>query len=703
MQYDENVFKAKANRKTRKIWLIFAILLTANYGADTANGLIAADYYLVFVTLCWLPFFAGQILLKIKGMATDLYKYEFVIGYGIFFTFLVCTSESPITFTYILPVTSLLIIYKNRSFMIYCGIATSVIIAVSAVIKYMNGLNSATQMKEYQLQLSCVILCFICYVMSIRHLNESDGAMTDSIKADLQRVITTVDQVKTASNSIVDGVLVVRELAAENQHGADAVVLGMDELTANNDSLRESSTSSLDMTTHISTQVQNVSSLIEDMVTLTKESGKHAQNSYMELEEVMETTNTMSVLSSQVEQVLHEFQSEFEMVKNQTGTIDTISSQTNLLALNASIEAARAGEAGKGFAVVAEQIRALSTETGNSSSEIQNALTRLNVTSERMTESIEQTLQLIQLTVEKITQVNESVGKITTDSKQLGKHIHVIDSSMKEVELSNTSLVTNMNHVSDIVDTMTECISYSDSTTRTMLSKYTETAKNINHIETTVNGLLTELGIGGFMGTKDIRTGMKIQVCLCGEDADPEEYPYHGELIDLHEDSLLAHFDTDIPLPEPQTDCQIQVTAGNILYHWTSTRICAASAGHDKNTYLIKVHTRPKIGNRRKYPRLDISNSCTITIHDTREEFRAKLYNISANGFAFIARNKFFADCRGKELTAVIDHFALPDHSRLEGRIIRCSDNDGIYIVGCQMPDDDLAIKQYVEQNTLSQ
>ena len=26
------------------------------------------------------------------------------------------------------------------------------------------------------------ILCYICYVMSIRHLNESDGAMTDSQK-----------------------------------------------------------------------------------------------------------------------------------------------------------------------------------------------------------------------------------------------------------------------------------------------------------------------------------------------------------------------------------------------------------------------------------------------------------------------------------------------------------------------------------------
>ena len=94
------------------------------------------------------------------------------------------------------------------------------------------------------MQLACIILCYICYVMSIRHLNESDGAMLDSVKSDLKRVVTTVDKVKTASNTIVDGVAVVRELAVENKHGADMVVMGMNELTDNNRTLQERTQSS---------------------------------------------------------------------------------------------------------------------------------------------------------------------------------------------------------------------------------------------------------------------------------------------------------------------------------------------------------------------------------------------------------------------------------------------------------------------------
>ena len=239
MTYDENVFKEKANRKARKIWIVFAVLLSANYGSDASGGLYPTTSYLIFLALCWLPLIFGEVLLRVKGWATELYRYDLVIGYGIFYTFVICTTASPIAFTYILPVTSLLVLYKNRKFMINCGIVNSLIIVGAAVYRYMLGFNSASDMKNYQLQLSCIILCYICYVMSIRHLNESDGAMTDSIKADLHRVVTTVEQVKTSSNTILDGITVVRELASENKHGSDMVMLGMNELTDNNHMLQD--------------------------------------------------------------------------------------------------------------------------------------------------------------------------------------------------------------------------------------------------------------------------------------------------------------------------------------------------------------------------------------------------------------------------------------------------------------------------------
>lgn len=693
MDYNENEFKAKANIKTRRIWLVFALLLSANYGSDVSQGGYPSTNYIIFLILCWVPFFAGDLLLRIRGKADDRYRYALVVGYGIFYTFLICTTDSPIAFTYILPVVSLLVLYKDRKFMVGCAIANIASVIISVIYHLVVlGQNTATDQKNYQLQIACLLLCYIGYIMSIRHLIESDGALTNSIKADLKRVVTTVEQVKTASNTIMDGITVVRELATENKHGSDIVVDGMNKLTDHNGQLQSRTASSQEMTGDINSQVQNVASMINDMVSLTAESGKHAKTSSVDLESLVQTARTMADLSNEVEHILDAFKAEFETVKQETGTIDSISSQTNLLALNASIEAARAGEAGKGFSVVAEQIRKLSTETKDSSGQISEALSRLDEISGKMTSSIEETLKLIQVTLEKVTQTGENVNKITQDSSLLGEHIQTIDSAMKEVESSNRQLVENMEQVSSIVETMTTCISDSDETSKRMLSKYEESASNINNIENVIQELMCELGIGGFMGLDDIHAGMKAKVILPKH---LERMEYHGEVRSVAENSISLIL-SDNPQLNGSETCKVQVTVDNVLYCWDQAQIQADTAS-GSHAYVLQLSARPEIKNRRKYPRADVSNPCTITLKDSDTTFSGQLDNISANGFAFLIRDPFFMDHKHADVAIDIQNFALSDQSHLEGHVIRCSDDEGVYIVGCQMPEDNYAIRNYVD------
>ena len=697
MNYDENVFKEKANRKARRIWIIFAILLSANYGSDVANGLNSPLYYAVFLALCWIPIISGEILLRVKGWETDMYKYNLVIGYGIFYTFVISTTESPIAFTYILPVTSLLVLYKNRKFMIYCGVVNSIIIIISSVYHVMCGYNSAADMKNYQLELSAIILCYICYVMSIHHLNESDGAMTNSIKADLQRVITTVEKVKTASNSIMSGVSVVREISVENTHSADVVADGMTTLTDNNGRLEDTTSSSVDMTTDISSQVKHVAQMIEQMVVLTAESGEHAKNSSDDLTSLVETTHAMTDLSSEIGKILENFKEEFDRVKLETGKIEEITEQTALLALNASIEAARAGEAGRGFGVVAQQISSLSTETQSSSGQIEDALIRLQETSDKMTASMEETIKLVQETFKKVSKTGKNVEKINDDSKQIENHIQEIDTAIKEVENSNHQLVENMDNVSQIVKDMTNCISYSNEMSGRMLSKYEESMTNINDIEKVVEALMCELGIGGFMGIEDIQPGMKVQVSILNSENEKDTDTLHGEVLEQNGDKVVVKLSKSRDIFK-DTSCMLQITVGNVLYMWKTASIKNIK-DISNNTFEITVASRPKIKNRRKYPRMDINNKCKITIQNSGKVIDARLDNISANGFALLTEDSYFKEDKDAKITIEIEDFDLPKHNILEGKVIRCSENEGIYIVGCQMPEDNRHIMKYVEEN----
>lgn len=488
----------------------------------------------------------------------------------------------------------------------------------------------------------------------------------------------------------------VRELADENRTGAQNVVIDMQNLSNDNGVLNDRTMSSMDMTTAIDTQVSNVAELMNQVVELIEASVEHANISTEELTEVVETTNKMAELSAEVEKVLGEFKAEFANVKEETSTIEGITSKTNLLALNASIEAARAGEAGKGFAVVANEIRELSSGTKTSSARIMSALSHLEDTSEKMLQAIAQTIELIQINIEKVSNVDKSVTDIANDATELGVNIRIVDSAVKEVENSNKILTDNMQQVCDLMGVMTERIDRAEMTTKEMLSKYEESAKNTGDIETVVGKLMEELGVGGFMGVEDVRAGMKIFVSI---NKDNEAVENIGEVIECVDKNVYVKLDDngkDIT-GKRTIECQLRIVVNNVLYNWNNVQIVSVNQGESK--YVLKVDTNPRVYNRRKYPRMPLSNPCTIKVKGTEQRYSGRMLNISANGFAFVTRAQEIETVKGLDVEIYVEDFAVVKDGKLEGNIIRTTNNGGTYIVGCRMPQDSDKIKEYIGKN----
>ena len=449
------------------------------------------------------------------------------------------------------------------------------------------------------------------------------------------------------------------------------------------------------MTTQINNQVENVASLINEVVQLVSESVEHTDTSSKELADVVESTKTMAELSGEVDNILREFQQEFSKVKTETGTIGEINSQTNLLALNASIEAARAGEAGKGFAVVADEIRNLSTE---SSDRIMTALGHLEDTSNRMLKSITTILELIQTTQTKVVQVNDSVSGIAKDSTQIGEHIGVVDSAMQEVESSNRNMVDNMHEIENVMKDITDCIGNADESTKIMLSKYEESARNVDKIENVVGAMMEKLGVGGFMGVQDIKQGMycTIRQIISGKPADTES---HGEIVEQADGVLYVRFkNKDVDYKNTSLKYELDIVAANVLYHWSSVSAAPATQ-YGSDVCRLIVASLPSIVNRRKYVRMPVNNKCTVTFKGGADVYEGTMVNISANGFAFQTRETEFADCKGENIIVKVPDFPVEQGRVLEGTIIRSTDNAGTHIVGCRMPEDRIEIGNYVSRN----
>ena len=691
MEYDEAKFKRSANKKAMGLWLTINLLLTVTYALEVVKGVRDIPYYITFMAIAWVPFALGLVLLKLKGMATDLYKHIISVGFGIFYLYVVYTTINPLAFAFIFPLSSLLIIYKDRAMIIRCGIAN--ILAVGLVIArdLMSGTDFMDKMADYEIMAACVILNYVSFAMAINHLNLSDGAMLDSVKANLAKVVDTVDKVKTASNAVVDGVTVVRELSDENRMSANDVAASMEQLNTDNVVLHEKTNSSLEMTQQINNQVVHVADLIQEMVTEMEKSVKHAKTSSEQLGDVMQSTNEMAQLSSEVEVILQEFKNEFNMVKEETGTIKQITSQTNLLALNASIEAARAGEAGRGFAVVADEIRNLSEGTQNSSTSIMDALSNLEDTSDKMTQAIGRTLELISATLEQITQVNSSVNSITEESVKLGQNIQVVDNAMKEVEVSNRNMVENMQQVNDVMNLMTNRISDADENTKIMRSKYEETSENVSKIENVVGKLIEELGSGGFMGMKDVRVGMHIMLWVTEEGRKKE---FRTRAKEIGENFLIAEEVAGLKVSKHAT-VDVQIIVDNSLYGWKNVKLIAL---HDGD-FRITVDGNPEVLNRRKYKRMPIKNTYTARMTEIEKPFRGRMVNISAGGFAFATDEKEIENKKGCFVSLTVDNFDVVEKGRLEGTIIRITKNDNMYYLGCRMHEDSKEVYEYVEKN----
>lgn len=700
MEYNEELFKTSANKKASIVWAVICVLIPGIYAGEIAKGRMSHATFLMMLVFCWVPYILAFLQLRIKGRANDQYKIFVAVGYGIFYGFVVLTINSTIAFSLMLPMASMLILFKNRKLIIGVGIYNIILIFIQNILVYTRGQSADGHMLQMEMEMACTVMCYMGYVLAIDHLSKSDGAMINAMNGNLDKVIHTVDKVKGASSAIVDGVTVVRELADENKQGAIDVVESMNQLSANNKTMSEKAMSSLDMTEDINTQVGNVASLVTKMADLINESATHAKTSSNELSAVVDATNEMADVSGEVEKVLNEFKTEFEMVKQETGTIEKITAQTNLLALNASIEAARAGEAGKGFAVVADEIRDLSMGTKNSSNSILNALNHLEETAEKMTDSITKILQLITDAQGKVSHVDESVASISNESAELDDGIQVVERAMQDVETANRNLVENMKQINEVMEVMTQSVLGSEETTKVMLSKYEETANNVIHIEDIVGRLIEELGEGGFMGVKDITPGMRVSVFVVGDSSQKE---YTAEVTGTAENTInVGHIAIDNEVLDTQDKTKkynLHIVVHNALYIWQNTSITPVRSG-ERGINAIHIKGNPKVVNRRKYPRLQLSNSCQVSIKDMDFGCDGRMLDISANGFAFTTTAREVRDAKGRQVSVAVSNFPVLGGKALDGIIIRVSDHDGEYLVGCRMYEDSKVLRDYVAERT---
>ncbi len=359
--------------------------------------------------------------------------------------------------------------------------------------------NSAGVLKTLAtLQIPLVILLLAAMLFAVRQLMQRLHVLRGNIDslsagdADLTRRIALKgeDEMDAVGSSVNRFIAYLQTMIADVTQASAVIAEELAQLQQQSRHTNEVLTRHASETDQAVTAITEMSSTADTVAQSATETASFTRDANDKAEQsrvvVAEASTSVLALVDEVESAtarVQEMQQDAQRINDVLGVIGEIAGQTNLLALNAAIEAARAGEQGRGFAVVADEVRALAGRTQQSTSEINEMLSKLQQGVSSAVQAMEKTKASCQATADKTSRVNVGLDDMASSVSRIHDLSAQIATAAEEQSAVTEEINQNMVAIRHMVDDLVSSGQQADKSTDALLASNRRLVELVNRFK----------------------------------------------------------------------------------------------------------------------------------------------------------------------------------------------------------------------------
>ncbi len=427
-------------------WVLDSFLLLG-YISEYLKGGRSLLFILSFFVIMVIPMAISSVIFSLNR-EDERIKVITLCGYFVLYTFAIFSTSRTMVFVYILPMLSIYLLYFDLRLMKMSCISMVMINMLRVIyLTVWMGLRDRSVTTDYTIQMACVMLFAIVYIVTTKISNEINLEKITRIEEEKEKQRGLAGDIIKAAGVLIENSRNAHEILERLAASSGNISGAVNEITSETRSITGNLQNQLKLSSDVGGSIEQCMKLASEMGSESGETSGKVTDAMKLVEGLTKNSSLVRIGGDKVNLTISELLKQSEEIRNIIDIIRDISDKTNLLSLNASIEAARAGEAGRGFAVVADEISKLADQSRESTENIGGILNEMK---RRVDESLAAVRELIAVNGVQNSMIHDTgnvfKGILSSMESVREKSFAVMD-SVNGIKENNMKIVQDINHI----------------------------------------------------------------------------------------------------------------------------------------------------------------------------------------------------------------------------------------------------------------